>query len=174
MGFLAVDQTFPKRVQDDAEPVEPFDLARCIGAITTSLSNKLSSGASHEYRRLFDIGVVEWRVLCQLSAEPWSIGAHLSNTIGLDKASISRSLSLLAERGLIEMREGEGRRREAALTDAGWTMHRQVLTVARAREAALLTGFSETEVNTLLSLLNRLLGNLPEVEADVLRRTKTD
>ncbi|WP_290690113.1 MULTISPECIES: MarR family winged helix-turn-helix transcriptional regulator [unclassified Haematobacter] len=167
-----MDQISHQHLPDAPDRGEPFDLARCIGAITTSLSNKLSSGASHEYRRLFDFGVVEWRVLCQLAAEPWSIGAHLSNSIGLDKASISRSLSLLADRGLIEMREGDGRRREAALTEAGWAMHRQVLTVARAREAALLTGFSGEEVNTLLSLLNRLLANLPEVEADGARRMK--
>lgn len=72
---------------DSLLPIEtaPFDLTRCIGAITTSLSNKLSSGASQEYRARFDLGVVEWRVLSQLGAEPWSTGAQLSQTIGLER-----------------------------------------------------------------------------------------
>lgn len=157
---------------DSLPPVEtaPFDLARCIGAITTSLSNKLSSGASQEYRARFDLGVVEWRVLAQLGAEPWSTGAQLSQTIGLDKASISRSLHLLESRGLIEVRSAGGRRQEAALTPEGWAVHARVLEVARARETRLLDGFAPDEVDALIGLLQRLLANLPGVEADAARR----
>ena len=81
-----------------------FDLSRCIGAITTSLSNKLSSGASQEYTARIDLGIVEWRVWAQLAAEPWSTGAQLSQTIGLDKVSISRSLRVLEDRELIRVR----------------------------------------------------------------------
>jgi DNA-binding MarR family transcriptional regulator len=157
---------------DDLPPTEttPFDLSRCIGAITTSLSNKLSSGASQEYRARFDLGVVEWRVLAQLGAEPWSTGAQLSQTIGLDKASISRSLRLLEDRGLIETRSAGGRRQEAALTGEGWAVHGEVLEVARAREARLLEGLTPGEVGRLVELLQRLLANLPGVEADAARR----
>lgn len=157
---------------DSLPPIEtaPFDLGRCIGAITTSLSNKLSSGASQEYRARFDLGVVEWRVLAQLGAEPWSTGAQLSQTIGLDKASISRSLHLLEDRGLIRFRSAGGRRQEAALTSEGWAVHARVLEVARAREARLLDGFAPDEVDALIGLLQRLLANLPGVEADAVRR----
>ena len=147
-----------------------FDLSRCIGALTTSLSNKLSSGASQEYRARFDLGVVEWRVLSQLAAEPWSTGAQLSQTIGLDKASISRSLQVLEGRGLIQTRSAGGRRQEAALTDEGWAMHARVLQVAWAREACLLDGFKAEEVDSLVGMLQRLLANLPSIEADATRR----
>jgi hypothetical protein len=63
-----------------------FDLNRCIGAITMSLSNKLSSGASQEYRVRFGLGVVEWRVLCQLAA-PIS-RAQLGSTRGRSAAAL--------------------------------------------------------------------------------------
>jgi len=165
---------------DDSQPIEttptppPFDLGRCIGAITTSLSNKLSSGASQEYRARFDLGVVEWRVLAQLSAEPWSTGAQLSQAIGLDKASISRSLRLLEDRRFIQTRSAGGRRQEAALTDEGWAVHGRVLEVARAREARLLDGFTPGEVDTLVGLLQRLLANLPVIEADAARRAAAE
>ena len=158
---------------DDLPHIEEtprFDLSRCIGAITTSLSNKLSSGASQEYRARFDLGVVEWRVLAQLAAEPWSTGAQLSQTIGLDKASISRSLHLLEDRGYICTRSAGGRRQEAALTREGWGIHARVLEVARAREARLLEGFTQAETDFLIELLQRLLANLPAVEADAARR----
>lgn len=151
---------------------QSFDLSRCIGAITTSLSNKLSSGASQEYRSRFSLGIVEWRVLSQLAAEPWSTGAALSQCIGLDKASISRSLGVLEERELIELRSAGGRRQEAALTRKGWAMHANILEVALAREAALLDGFSKAEIDQLVGLLQRLLANLPAIEADAAQRAE--
>ena len=49
-------------------------------------------------------------------------------------------------------------------------MHARVLEVARAREAHLLDGFAPDEVDALIGLLQRLLANLPGVEADAARR----
>lgn len=144
----------------------PFDLSRCIGALLTCLSNKLASGASQEYRASFELGVIDWRIMCQLAAEPWSTGAALSQAIGLDKAAVSRSLGLLESRGLVRTRGAAGRRIETALTSQGWVMHRRVLDVALQREARLLTGLSDGEVDLLIALLNRLLANLPLIEAD--------
>lgn len=157
-------------ILDDLPAAAPFDLSRCIGAITTKLSNRLSSGSSQEYRARFNLGVVEWRVLCQLAAEPWSTGAQLSLAIGLDKASISRSLHFLEGSGFIRTRSAGGRRQEAALTSEGWSMHGRVLEVALAREACLLDGFSNDDLDHLVGLLQRLLANLPGVEADAARR----
>jgi DNA-binding MarR family transcriptional regulator len=157
-------------LEDQRDGAVLLDLNRCIGALTTSLSNKLSSGASQEYRASFDIGVVEWRILSQLGAEPWLTGAQLSHSIGLDKASISRGLRVLEDRGLIETRSAGGRRQEANLTRKGWAMHGRVLAVALARERCLLEGFTDSEVDSLVGLLHRLLANLPNIEADALRR----
>lgn len=143
-----------------------FDLRRCIGALSTSFSSQLGAGASQEYHRRFGIGVVEWRVLCHLATTPWDNVIAMANSIGLDKSSVSRALSGMETRGLVEMRDGARRKREAALTDAGWALHREVLPVARAREAALLDGFSPEEFETLLDYFHRLIGNLPKVEED--------
>ncbi len=143
-----------------------FDLRRCIGALSTSFSSRLGTGASQEYHRRFAIGVVEWRVLCHLAVEPWSNVIAMANSIGLDKSSVSRALTGMEARGLVEMRDGVRRRREAALTPAGMAMHHEVLPVARARERALLSGFSPTEVEQLLGFFHRLIGNLPMVEDD--------
>ncbi|MFT3690984.1 MarR family winged helix-turn-helix transcriptional regulator [Paenirhodobacter sp.] len=149
-----------------------FDLQRCIGALSTSFSSRLGAGASQEYHRRFGIGVVEWRVLCHLAVEPWSNVIAMANSIGLDKSSVSRALSGMETRGLVEMRDGARRRREAALTPAGWTLHRDVLPVARAREAALLDGFSAAEFEQLLDYFHRLIANLPRVEEDAQSRAQ--
>lgn len=151
-----------------------FDLRRCIGALSTSFSSRLGAGASQEYHRRFGIGVVEWRVLCHLAVTPWDNVIAMANAIGLDKSSVSRALSGMETRSLVVMRDGARRKREAALTEAGWALHREVLPVARAREAALLQGFSAAEFETLLDYFHRLIGNLPSVEEDAQTRASQD
>ena len=138
----------------------------------TSLYSKLSSGASREYRASFDLGVIEWRIVFQLAVEPCLTGAQLSQVIGLDKSAISRSLGLLENRQLIQLRPAGARRREAALTRKGRGVYEKVLDVAIKRETCLLTGFTETEIDTFIALLHRLIANLPLVEAEAqMRRT---
>ncbi|RWR30838.1 MarR family transcriptional regulator [Sinirhodobacter populi] len=151
-----------------------FDLRRCTGALSTSFSSRLGAGASQEYQLRFDIGVVEWRVLCHLTVEPWSNVIAMANSIGLNKSSVSRSLAGMERRGLVEMRDGLRRRREAALTDEGMALHRAVLPVARARERALLSDFSPEEVKQLLGFFHRLIDNLPRIEEDALIRDTAD
>lgn len=147
-----------------------FDLNRCIGALSTRFSSRLGVGASQEYHQRFQIGVVEWRILCHLAVEPWSNVIAMANSIGLDKSSISRALTAMEKRGLVEMRDGARRRREANLTREGLELHRAVLPVARARESALLSGFDAAETEQLLSYFHRLIANLPKVEEDAQRR----
>lgn len=161
-------QTGPK----NSAPV-PLELGRCISAIVTSLNNKLSSGASQEYRRSFDLGVIEWRIIFQLASERWSTGAQLSQAIGLDKAAVSRSLAQLKARQLVRFRPASGRRIEVALTQKGWATYKNVLPVALQRETRLLTGFTAAEVDQLVLLLHRLVANLPLVEADAQKRRAT-
>lgn len=151
-----------------------FDLRRCVGALSTSFSSRLGAGASQEYHRRFGIGVVEWRVLCHLAVAPWDNVIAMAHAIGLDKSSVSRALAGMEKRGLVEMRDGARRKREAALTEAGWALHREVLPVARAREAALLDGFTPEEFETLLDFFHRLIGNLPRVEEDAQIRNRQD
>ena len=139
-------QTGPK----NSAPV-PLELGRCISAIVTSLNNKLSSGASQEYRRSFDLGVIEWRIIFQLASERWSTGAQLSQAIGLDKAAVSRSLAQLKARQLVRFRPASGRRIEVALTQKGWATYNNVLPVALQRETRLLTGFTAAEVDQLVA-----------------------
>lgn len=147
-----------------------FDLQRCIGALGTRFSSRLGAGASQEYHHRFGIGVVEWRLLCHLAVNPWDNGIAMAQSIGLDKSSVSRALSGMESRGLVTLRDGARRKREATLTDSGKALHRAVLPVARAREAALLEGFTPREFEQLLEFLHRLIGNLPRVEKDARSR----
>ncbi len=129
------------------------------------LSNKLSAGASQAYRRRFDLGIVEWRILSYLAVYGWSTGAQMSHLMGTDKAAISRGAAFLLEKGHIKARNGFGRNLEFGLTAKGQQLHDRVMPLALARQKALLSGLDKKDVAKLLTLLHALLKNLPAVEA---------
>ena len=74
-----------------------LDLARYVPALITFLANKLSASASGQYRKMFGVGIVEWRVIALLAVEPETTANSVSNVIGLDKALVSRTVKKLKE-----------------------------------------------------------------------------
>ncbi len=79
-----------------------------------------------------------------------------------DTASISRALSNLTDRGLVETAPNpEDRRRTSVrLTPAGGRLASELAPVARELRSALVDGMSPTEVSSLGTLLERLIANL--------------
>lgn len=148
-----------------AEPTPTLDLDRYVPGLLVWVSNKLSASASQLYRRLYDLGVTDWRVLAYIELYPWSTGAQVCELIGLDKAAVSRSFGFLEGRGLLHSRPSGLRKVEYACTPEGTRLYGEVLRVALAREDALLHGFSETERSVLIGALHRLLDNLQVVES---------
>jgi DNA-binding MarR family transcriptional regulator len=129
------------------------------------LSNKLAGSASQVYRRQFGINVVEWRILSYLAVYQTGTGAQMSQLMGSDKAGLSRGAAVLQDKKLIKSQQGEGRNLEFMLTAKGKAMHDRIIRLALARQDALLTGLSKSQVDDLITYLNVLLRNLPAVEA---------
>ncbi|WP_434765923.1 MarR family winged helix-turn-helix transcriptional regulator [Pseudomonas triticicola] len=146
-----------------AEP--QLNLSRYVPALLNFLSNKLSAGASQCYRKHFGIGVVEWRMLSMLAVEDDITANRISQTIGLDKSAVSRSLQTLEKAGHIrsQVDTKDARRNTVSLTASGKALHARVLNVALERERRLLSGLSEAEVDTLIELLGRLHAQVPNV-----------
>jgi DNA-binding MarR family transcriptional regulator len=152
-----------------ARPTEappPLDIERYVPALLTWVASKLSRGASQHYLAAFDVGVEVWRCLVQLAADGSATAQQVSRVVGMDKGSVSRSFKTLHERGLIELGldADDGRARVATLTPAGRALHDRILGVALERERVFLSVLSAEEQETLIALLRRLHGNLPEVE----------
>ncbi|NTY90349.1 MarR family winged helix-turn-helix transcriptional regulator [Pseudomonas putida] len=142
-----------------------LDLARYVPALLNFLSNKLSSGASQCYRKHFEIGVVEWRMLSMLAVESGITANRICQVIGLDKSAVSRSLHALEVAGRVctEVDPADGRRYTVSLTESGKELYNRVLKVALERERRLLSGLSESEVDTLINLLGRLNAQVANV-----------
>lgn len=144
-----------------------LDLDRYVPALVTFLANKLSSGASACYRKNFDVGVVEWRLLALLKVEQNITANRMCQVIGLDKAAVSRALKLLNQRGSVNFikDEKDGRSSLICLTKEGELLHDKILQVALEREALLLGGFQAEELEVLLRLLHKLNANIGQVNS---------
>jgi DNA-binding MarR family transcriptional regulator len=139
-------------------------LERHVPGLLLWLSNKLSASASQTYRKLFGLGIVEWRILSYLGIFGWGTGAQMSQLMGTDKAAMSRGAAVLQEKGLVKSRSGLGRNLEFGLTKKGQKIHDRIAPLAIARGEVLLSGLSAAEVDTLIRLLHVLLDNLSAVE----------
>ena len=148
----------------ETAPRLALDYDTYVTGMVAWLSNRLANGASAVYRRLFGIGVMEWRILAHLAIEPGSTGARIGRVIGLDKAAVSRTVGLLVARGMVRPSGGPSRGRRLMLSEAGSRLHDQVYEVAMQREARLLRGFSDAERATLRAFMARLLDDVPTAE----------
>lgn len=140
-------------------------LERYVPGLLLWLSNKLAGSASQVYRRQFGVNVGEWRILSYLAVYETGTGAQMSQLMGTDKAGLSRGAAVLQEKKLIRSQQGVGRNLEFMLTAKGKAMHDRMIHLALARQDALLTGLSKSQVDDLIASLNVLLRNLPAVEA---------
>jgi DNA-binding MarR family transcriptional regulator len=142
------------------------DLDRSVLFLTTAFANKLSKGASRRLKAALGIGLTEWRVVCNLGAEPGLSAGRIAEISGVDKSVISRAVTELERQGLISgsSDEGPGRQTALRLTKAGQALHDKGVRRADGREERLLDGFSEIERDQLLDFLKRLNGNLERLE----------
>ncbi len=128
------------------------------------INNRLSWSASQLYLRLFDIGLNEWRILSALRNEPGIQALRVGEMVAMNKSLVSRSTKRLEELGLVVARL-ERSRRLLWLTKAGADLHDKIIAIALKREAALLDGFDEKDLDTLFDLLERMRQNLSKVDA---------
>ena len=82
-----------------------LDLDRYTVAYLVWIANKLSSGASRSYRKVFGVGVETWRCLVLLAIHDSIAAQQISQVMGMDKASVSRCFKIMQARGLIVPRE---------------------------------------------------------------------
>lgn len=142
-----------------------LDLERYVPALITFIANKLSRSASALYQKRFHVNVTEWRILVLLAIEPGIPASHICHVIGFDKGPVSRTLSLMRERGLVTIKSdpNDGRSRAISLTPKGRATHDEIIGIALERERRLLACLQHDEREQLIKLLVRVHGNLAAV-----------
>ncbi|MCK0745205.1 MarR family winged helix-turn-helix transcriptional regulator [Chromohalobacter nigrandesensis] len=144
-----------------------LDLDRYVPALITFVSNKLSAGASSVYRKNFNLGVTDWRIIAMLAVEPNITASRVAQVIGLNKAAVSRSLKSLRDRSLVSVvyDNKNERRKLVALTQEGLKTHDDVMSVALARESLLLEPLTDDEVDVFIGILQKLHKQVDVVNA---------
>ncbi len=138
----------------DVNSYVPYFLAAIDGALARS--------ASQHYRQTFGIGIGEWRVLSVLADEPGAPAARICQLISLDKAAVSRSLARLEAQGHVSAATPyrDKRRRQFRLTESGQSLHDQVLDIALAREARLISGVDPDDLEAMLRAMRIMRRNV--------------
>lgn len=84
--------------------------------------------------------------------------------LGISKPAISTLLKSLKKKGYlqIEVLPQDERKKSITLTAKAYSVHEQIATAMREREAALCRGISDRELDLLKQLLNKLIANMDQ------------
>jgi DNA-binding MarR family transcriptional regulator len=136
-----------------------------VAVLVIAVANRLTRGASKYYREVWNLGVVEWRILICLGHKSRRAIGAIAEAADLDRGAVSRSVKLLGERGLITTQAGGRRVNLVSLTEAGKRLLEDLKAAGRRREQRLMAGFDANEAAKLKSLLRRLLAQVDFMNA---------
>lgn len=141
-------------------PVDAFVARRIL-----ILSNVLRRAAAIRYRRLLDISVGEWGAIAELGLRaPCSLN-ELARGLALDKTRLSRTVSALEKRGLVQRRANPRDNRETliSLSRSGERAYARMIAAAQVTNDALLAPFVASERTQLVGLVDRLTDRAREI-----------
>ncbi|MGO2862216.1 MAG: MarR family winged helix-turn-helix transcriptional regulator [Brevibacterium sp.] len=120
------------------------------------LANLLSASAGPRFRRDFDVSLPEWRTLALLGkTQPMTVN-KLARLAALDKAQMSRVVSGLVDRDLVEKSIGPRRSSQLTLTDSGQQLFERLITAANERNEQVLAALTTQEREVLDGALRKL------------------
>lgn len=164
------DAMFLVAVADEAESEvhHTLSFSRSTTVLLTFAANRFTRSASRYYQKTFGMGAMDWRMLVMLTREPDATVSRASQTIGIDKAAVSRSLARLEEAGLVQASTptSNARRRSWRLSAQGHDLHARILDVALKRQRRLLKDFSKDEVAAFNDMLRRFMANLEGMDRE--------
>lgn len=161
------DSLFLINVGDGGPEAQTLSFSRSPTVLLTFAANRFTRAASRLYQKEYGLGATDWRMLVMLTRQPGASVSQASQTIGIDKAAVSRCLARLEKKGLAEgvgTHANDERRRGWILTERGRAMHAEILEVALERQARLLSGFSSQDVADFNRMLTLFLTNLEQLE----------
>lgn len=137
-----------------------------ITVLLVGIGFRLNRGASTYYRDAWNLSMAEWRLLLALkSTRSLNVG-ELSAVIDIDKAAVSRALTLLQKNGLVSVQQTRtrGRAAIATLTDAGQKLSAKLLRVSLQRQRRLFKSIAPSDKAELGRLLRQLAKALAEAD----------
>jgi len=123
------------------------------------LSSTVSTTVARAYDKRFGVSIPEWRVIAVLGRFPGLSAVEVAERTLMDKVAVSRAVTKLIKNGRIdrEFDDTDKRRSILNLSEDGKKLHDEIAELALQFERDLLLGFNEDEIETLNSIMERLL-----------------
>lgn len=139
---------------------EHYVMGESVGYLISRAKNCLAHSIEQEVSSL-DITHAQASCLIMISSGRASTVTDLGRELNTDMGSITRLLSRMEKRGLIERTRRDDDRRvlDLSLTPAGHALAAQLPTVFCKVMAGHFRGFSAEEIETMRSMLHRVICN---------------
>ncbi|HTB03872.1 MAG TPA: MarR family transcriptional regulator [Bradyrhizobium sp.] len=144
-----------------------LDLFRFAPFRLNRLAAEVSAALASEYRERYGLDIPEWRVLATLGFRDDACSAqYISHCTRTHKSTISRAVTALMKRQLVERVENEDDRREfkLRLTRKGNALYQQLIPRLLRREQEILSCLSARERKEFATLLGKIEDSLGLVQ----------
>lgn len=139
--------------QFDLQDFTPYRLAVLADAVCQTIAQV------HADR--FGLSQYEWRVMAALKDQSHLPAKTIVGRTTMDKMQVSRAVTQLEKNGLITRREDKSDRRNKVLclSRKGETMVERIIPLVLAREAFLMSGISQKDLDVYARVLNHISEN---------------
>lgn len=140
-----------------------LDLFRFVPFRLNRLAAEVSSALADEYQERYGLDIPAWRVLATLGFRKDACSAqYVAECTRTHKSTISRAVTSLMKRQIVERVENEADRREfrLRLTRKGRALYEEIFPRLLLREQEILACLSTQERRDLVTLLGKLEASL--------------
>ena len=147
-----------------------LDLFRFVPFRLNRLAAEVSNALSSEYQQRYGLDIPEWRVLATLGFRNDACSAqYIAHCTRTHKSTISRAVTALMIRQLVERVENEDDRREfrLRLTRKGKTLYEQLIPRLKRKEREIMSCLTVKELEDFARMLGKI-----EVSLDLVQTSK--
>jgi DNA-binding MarR family transcriptional regulator len=144
-----------------------LDLFRFVPFRLNRLAAEVSSALASEYQARYGLDIPEWRVLATLGFRNEACSAqYIAHCTRTHKSTISRAVTTLMKRQLVERVENADDRREFALrmTRKGRSLYQELIPRLLRREQEILSCLTARERRDFATLLGKIEKSLDLVQ----------
>jgi DNA-binding MarR family transcriptional regulator len=130
------------------------------------LSNRVSTLVAESYKGRFGLSITQWRIMAVLGEYPGASADEISAKTQIEKSLISRAISNLLKRNLIQRQTSkeDKRRTQIDLTETGYDVYSQIVPLSLRYESQILSCLTADEQAQLSQLIDRLYANAEKLQ----------
>ena len=153
----------PPRVENASQTGPRLDLFKFVPFRLNRLAAEVSAALSSEYQERYGLDIPEWRVLATLGFRNQACSAqYIAHCTRTHKSTISRAVTALMTRQLVERVENKDDRREFTLrmTRKGRALYEKLIPRLLRKEQQIMSCLTASEQKDFARLLGKIEGSL--------------